>query len=115
MAMGRMSWKKTRIFEAPSKRAASSSSRGIFMKNWRRKKTAKGVMSMVGRATPSRESMRPSCLTSTKLGSRVKIEGTMREARKIPKTVFLPLHRKRAKEYAAIAEKKTTTDRKSVV
>ena len=96
--MGRMSWKKTRTLLAPSSRAASSSSRGMFMKNWRRKKTAKGVMSMVGRATPIRLSTRPSCLTRTKLGSRVKMLGTMREPRKTPKTASRPRQRRREKE-----------------
>ena len=98
LAMGRISWKNTRTFEAPSSRAASSSSRGMFMKNCLRKNTAKGVMSMVGRATPRRLSTRWSCLTRTKLGSSVKIEGTMRAARKIPKTVSRPFQRRREKE-----------------
>ena len=79
----------------------------MFMKNCLRKNTAKGVMNMVGRATPRSESTRWSCLTKTKFGSNVKIWGTMRTPRKTPKMRSRPFQRSRAKEQAAMAEKKT--------
>ena len=60
--IGRMSRKNTLTLAAPSSSAASSTSREMPRKNWRRKNTANGVMNMVGRAMPNRVSTRPSCL-----------------------------------------------------
>ena len=68
------------------------------MKNCLRKNTAKGVMNMVGSATPRKVSMRWSCLTSTKLGRSVKIEGTIRAPRNTAKTMSRPFQRRREKE-----------------
>ncbi len=75
---------------APSTSAASSTSLGTFMKNWRRKKIANGVMNSDGSMIPRRLSMRPSCFTSRKFGSSVKITGTIRDSRKKPKTKSRP-------------------------
>ena len=82
--IGRMRRKKLPILLEPSSRAASSSSTGTFMKNCLRKNTANGVMSMVGKEMPSRVSIRPSCLMSTKFGRKVKMAGTIRPPRKRP-------------------------------
>ena len=102
-----MSRKNTRTFDAPSTSAASSTSREMPRKNWRRKNTANGVISMLGSAIPSRVSTSPSCLMSTKFGSSVKIAGIISPARKNAKTFSRCRHCSRANAYAAIAEKNT--------
>lgn len=97
-AIGRMSWKKTRILLAPSTRAASSTSLEIPRKNCRRKKIANGrLMKIEGSAIPKIVSMSPSCLMSTKLGRKVKIAGIMSPPRKRAKTRSRHFHFSREK------------------
>ncbi len=81
-AMGSTMVKNVRNRPAPSSFAASSISKLIPAKNWRRKNTANGVMSIVGSAMPGSVSSRPRSRTSRKFGSSVKMVGTIRPARK---------------------------------
>ena len=96
-AFGSTIWKKIRTCLAPSSMAASSTSRDMERKNWRRKKMAKGVMNRNGRARPAKVLSRPRFLIIRKLGRAVKIGGTIMVARNRPNTTFRPGQRSREK------------------
>ncbi len=89
--------KNTLALLAPSISAASSTSREMLLKNWRRKKIAKLEMNRVGSMIPSSVSTSPRFLIRMKLGSRVKICGIISEPRKIRNTVSRPRQRRREK------------------
>ena len=96
-----------RQWPAPSSLAASSTSRLMPRKNWRRKKIANGVMKKYGATRPGNVPSRPRFLIRMKLGSAVKIGGTISAVRKTKKTMSRPGHFSRAKAYAASALKNT--------
>ena len=104
--IGRATRQKTRILPAPSSMAASSTSTGMLRKNWRRKNSANGVISRLGATIPNTLFSRPRSRTSTKLGSSVKMPGTMSAAMSTAKRRLRPGNRSRAKAYPPMAQKR---------
>src|SRR5690242_17217104 len=105
--IGRMIRKKQVHTLAPSMEAASSISLLMPRKNWRRKKIANGVISSDGSTRPGMVFSRPRFLIRMKLGSEVKIGGTIRAARKRTNTLSRPGQFSREKAYAAREQKNT--------
>ena len=68
---------------------------------------ANGVMKKYGAMSPGNVPSRPRFLTRMKLGSAVKIGGTISAVRKAKNTRSRPGQRRRAKAYAANALKNT--------
>src|SRR6478752_3302786 len=90
--IGTISRKKIRKLAAPSILAASSTSRLMPRKNWRRKNTANGVMNRNGKMMPGSVFSSPRLFMRTKLGRLVKIGGTNSAARNTPNTASRPGH-----------------------
>ena len=94
-ALGRTIWKKMRGCLAPSSMAASSTSRDMPRKNWRRKKMANADMNMNGSAT--RQSVQQSqVLDEEEVGKGGEDGGIIRAARNMEKTLSRPGHWSRA-------------------
>src|SRR6478672_2170079 len=93
--IGTISLKKIRALDAPSIRAASSTSWLMPRKNCRRKNTANGVMNRNGRMMPGRVLSSPRLLIRMKFGRLTKIGGTNSAARNRPNTTSRPGQRNR--------------------
>ena len=94
--IGRMIRKKIRKCPAPSSMAASSISRLMPRKNWRRKKIANGVISTYGATMPGEGVEQPQVLDQDEVRQRVKIGGTISAVRNRTNTLSRPGQRSRA-------------------
>src|SRR5262249_1685378 len=99
-----MSWRKIFPRLAPSSSAASSTSLLMPRKNWRRKKTANGVIRKKGATIPGKVFSQPRFLISTKFGISVKIGGSIIAARKREEDVARPGERQQTQAWAATGE-----------
>src|SRR6478735_9354895 len=99
--IGRMIRKKEVHTFAPSMEAASSISLLMPRKNCRRKKIANGVINKPGSTRPGMLLSSPRFLIRMKLGSEVKIGGTINAARNNTKTLSRPGQFNREKAYGA--------------
>ena len=93
----------TRSGDAPSRIAASSRSRGIDRKNWRRKKIPKPDIRQNGATIPAMVLSQPRSLMRMKFGMKVTTPGTIIDATNSPNSRSRPGKRSRANAYAAIA------------
>src|SRR5688572_27324680 len=83
--------------EAPSRRAASSSSFGIVIKNWRSRKIKKGQPNQAGIISGANELLQPIELKSTYWGISVTQLGSITVPSISRNKKFLPRARRRAK------------------